>query len=146
MAKYLVMMEDFPTEKWDGCMQLIRYSGKEEYLTMEHRWINDLSNKDVSKKNSSDRFEFEEIAANNEDIKKLRDFLNSLDLDENTKENDPEERKCLGCEIENESIHMFKGKFYDEDLSEFVEEIYCNDCLANILTEEPNIISDLEAI
>lgn len=55
-------------------------------------------------------------------------------------------RMCMGCEVEDNSIFMFKGTFFDDESSEFVEEIYCNDCLANILTEEPNIISDLEAI
>lgn len=146
MAKYLVMIEDFPTEKWDGCMQLIRYSGKEEYLTMEHRWVNDLSRKDVSKEGAKDRFEYEEIAANKTDIKKLRDFLNSLDLDEKIEENDPEERKCLGCEIEDDSVFMYKGAFWDEEKGEYVEEIYCNECLANILTEDPHILVNIEQV
>ena len=41
---------------------------------------------------------------------------------------------------------MFKGTFYDEEKDAFVEEIYCNECLANILIEEPDIVVDVEAI
>ncbi len=29
---------------------------------------------------------------------------------------------------------------------DWVEEIYCNECLANILTEEPEMVSNVEAI
>lgn len=57
-----------------------------------------------------------------------------------------QERKCVGCELTDPNAHMFKGSFFDENLNDWVEEIYCNECLANILTEEPNIISDVEAI
>ena len=95
MAKYCVLDEDFPTEKYDWVMQLFRYNSKEEYLTMEHRWVNRLSNKDVSRKTADSKFEYEEIATNKPDIRKLRDFLNSLDLDEKIEEN--EEKLCFGC-------------------------------------------------
>ena len=56
------------------------------------------------------------------------------------------DRKCLGCEEEGLLVHMFKGTFFDNDLNDWVEEVYCNTCLANILTEEPESVSDLEAI
>ena len=56
------------------------------------------------------------------------------------------ERKCIGCESTEPNAHMFRGTFFDEDLNDWVEEIYCNECLANILTEEPEIIGDVEAI
>ena len=55
-------------------------------------------------------------------------------------------RKCVGCEAQDDNIQMFKGTFYDENLDEWVEEVYCNECLANILIEEPEIISDVEAV
>ena len=55
-------------------------------------------------------------------------------------------RMCLGCEVEDKDIYMFKGNIYNEELDEFVEEVYCNECLANILTEEPELISNVEAI
>jgi len=54
-------------------------------------------------------------------------------------------RKCVGCEVED-ATHMFRGRFFDHELNRYVVEIYCNECLANILTEEPEIVSDLEAI
>ena len=53
------------------------------------------------------------------------------------------ENKCVGCEVEDKAIPMFKLTFYDE---EFNGEIYCNECLANILIEEPDIVVDVEAI
>jgi len=56
------------------------------------------------------------------------------------------EKKCVGCEDEGEGVFMFKGKFYDDDKNEWVEEVYCNECLANILTEDPIMVSSLEAI
>jgi len=52
-------------------------------------------------------------------------------------------RKCLGCEVEDKAIPMFKLTFYDE---EFNGEIYCNECLANILNEDPHGIKTMEAI
>ena len=55
-------------------------------------------------------------------------------------------RKCMGCGVEDDAIFMFKGTFFDEAKDDYVEEVYCNECLANILTEEPEMISDLEAI
>lgn len=55
------------------------------------------------------------------------------------------ERKCLGCETTDKSTHMFKGTFIDDNNNPVVE-VYCNECLANILTEEPGMISDVEAI
>ena len=55
------------------------------------------------------------------------------------------ENKCVGCEVIDASS-MFKGTFYDEEKDAFVEEIYCNECLANILTEAPEIVVDVEAI
>lgn len=57
-----------------------------------------------------------------------------------------QERKCVGCESTDLNVHMFKGTFFDENLNDWVEETYCNECLANILTEEPKIISGVEAI
>ena len=57
-----------------------------------------------------------------------------------------QERKCVGCESTDPNAHMFKGSFFDENLNKWVEEIYCNECLANVLTEDPEIISDVEAI
>ncbi len=57
-----------------------------------------------------------------------------------------DKRICVGCEVEDDNVHMFKGSFYDKEIHDSVEEIYCNECLTNILTEEPEIISDLEAI
>ncbi len=56
------------------------------------------------------------------------------------------DRKCMGCEVEGDEIHMFKGTFFVEDINDSAEEVYCNECLANILTEEPGMMSDVEAI
>ena len=56
------------------------------------------------------------------------------------------ERKCLGCETKNDAVCMFKGLFFDEEKEDYVEEVYCNECLANILNEEPEMVSELEAI
>lgn len=56
-----------------------------------------------------------------------------------------DKRVCMGCETEDDNTHMFKGVFAGED-NEWVEEIYCNECLANIMTEEPEVVSHLEAI
>ena len=56
------------------------------------------------------------------------------------------DRKCMGCETESDDVHMFKGTFFDDDKAEWVEEFYCNECLANILTEEPGMVSHLEAV
>lgn len=57
-----------------------------------------------------------------------------------------ESHKCVGCEEEGPEIHMFKCKVYDSDKEEWVDEIYCNECLSIILIEEPEIISTVEAI
>jgi len=57
-----------------------------------------------------------------------------------------DKRICLGCEVEGAHIHMFKGSFYDENEDEYVEEVYCNECIANIMTEDPSIVSNMEAI
>ena len=57
-----------------------------------------------------------------------------------------QERKCVGCESTDPNAHMFKGVFFDENLNDWVLEIYCNECLANIFTEDPEIISTVEAI
>ena len=56
-----------------------------------------------------------------------------------------EKRVCMGCEDDSEETHMFQGVFLNDN-SEGVEEVYCNLCLANILTEEPEMISQVEAI
>lgn len=55
-------------------------------------------------------------------------------------------RKCMGCETEDKTVHMFKGTFCNNEINEWVEEVYCNGCLANILTEGPEMVSHLEAI
>ena len=34
--KYLLLMEDKPTESYSGLLQYLRYSKREEYLTMEY--------------------------------------------------------------------------------------------------------------
>ena len=76
--KYLVLFKDMPTQEWDGTLQLIRYSKREEYLTMEYRDVPKLSELDIREKIKP---QYEEIAVDNKSIKKLRDFLNSLDLE-----------------------------------------------------------------
>jgi len=55
------------------------------------------------------------------------------------------ERKCMACGDEGEGVYMFKGRFADEE-GNWIEEVYCNECLANILTEDPASISEVEAI
>lgn len=75
--KYIVLLDDKPTESFEGVLQVIRYSKREEYLTMEYRDVPKLSGLDIHEKI---KVHFEEIAVNNEEIRKLRDFLNSLDL------------------------------------------------------------------
>lgn len=142
MSKYLVLLEDFPTEDYEGVLSSLRYSKREEYLTLEHRDINSLADKDITKKTAKKNFVFEEIAVSIEEIIRIRDWLNTLDLGDNHSI----ERKCMSCLDDSEEIHMFKGKFYNEETSEFETEVFCNECLANILTEDPGSISDLEAI
>lgn len=56
------------------------------------------------------------------------------------------DRKCMGCEDEGDGVFMFKGTFFNEDTKKFEVEVYCNECVANIMTEEPGMVSDLEAI
>jgi len=77
--KYMVLLDDKPTESFEGVLQLIRYSKREEYLTMEYREVPNLNDLNIHKKAD---FHFEEIAVNNEEMRRLRDFLNSLDLGE----------------------------------------------------------------
>ena len=57
-----------------------------------------------------------------------------------------DKRICLGCEIDDDSSHMFKVVVLSDDLGNTEEEIYCNECLANVLTEEPEVIVSMEAI
>ena len=131
------MMEDFPTESYDGFIQLIRYSKKEEYLTMEHRWVNRLTKKkDISKKGA--KIEMEELAANNEDIKKLRDFLSSLDLGDKDKMVD--KKICDACDSEDA---FFKLIFKDYDGE---AEYYCPDCMANVVMETPEDVKEITAL
>lgn len=74
-------MEDFPNDKFSGVLELIRYSKKDQYLTIEHRYVNNLTEKNISREKAQKDFSYDEIAVNNKDIKKLRNFLNSLKLD-----------------------------------------------------------------
>lgn len=57
------------------------------------------------------------------------------------------ERKCMGCDDDSDGSHMFKGIFANpnED-NRWEEEVYCSDCLANIVKDVPGSISHLEAI
>jgi hypothetical protein len=57
-----------------------------------------------------------------------------------------DDKICMGCEGEEDSKMMFKGTFYDKEKDEYVEEYYCNICIANIMTEEPELCMDLEAL
>ena len=57
---------------------------------------------------------------------------------------DQEARKCMGCGDEGDGVFMFKGKFANDE-GHWVEEVYCNECLANILTESPEDVSHVEA-
>jgi len=57
-----------------------------------------------------------------------------------------DKRFCVGCEDESEETHMFKVNIHDHELEKWVDEIYCNECVANIMTEEPGIVSYMEAI
>lgn len=57
-----------------------------------------------------------------------------------------DKRVCMGCETDCDATHMFKVVVLSDDLGNTGEEIYCNGCLANILTEEPEIIVSMEAI
>jgi len=57
-----------------------------------------------------------------------------------------DKRFCIGCEDEAKETHMFKVNVYDTDLDKWVDEVYCNECVANIMTEEPEIINYMEAI
>ena len=84
MVKYLVLMDDKPIGDFSGVLQLLRYSKREEYLTMEYREVDELGNIDISEK---PKVEVNEIAVNNEEIIKLRDFLNGLDLNKESSEN-----------------------------------------------------------
>lgn len=73
----------------------------------------------------------------------MDDIINNIDFEEEVKE--VEQRICVGCEEKGSEIHMFKCKVYDPNKEEWVEEIYCNECLSIILIEEPEIISNVEA-
>ena len=66
--------------------------------------------------------------------------------DEIEEEKEEIERKCLGCEDTSEATHMYKCEVYDSEKESWVNEVYCNECLANILMEEPEILSTAEAI
>ncbi|KKM00457.1 hypothetical protein LCGC14_1804160, partial [marine sediment metagenome] len=44
------------------------------------------------------------------------------------------ERKCVGCEDESESTHMFKVNIHAAELDKWVDEVYCCECIANIMT------------
>ena len=57
------------------------------------------------------------------------------------------ERKCMACDADSNESHMFKGVFANpnED-NRWEEEVYCSDCLANIVADDPASISHLEAI
>lgn len=138
--KYLVLLEDFPTEEYEGSLHSFRYSKREEYLTKEYREVKALNEKDITLKSAKKNTHFEELACSNEEVIKIRDWLNTLDLEDNHSV----ERKCMSCLDDSEATHMFKGTFCDENGSSL--EVFCNECLANILTEQPGSISDLEAI
>ncbi|KKN60481.1 hypothetical protein LCGC14_0531270 [marine sediment metagenome] len=56
------------------------------------------------------------------------------------------DRKCIGCGDESESTHMFKANIHAAELDKWVDEVYCCECIANIMTDLPEIISKLEAI
>ncbi len=55
-------------------------------------------------------------------------------------------RKCVGCESTEEFVHMFKVNIYDAELDAWVDGIHCNACVANIMTEDPEVVWSLEAI
>ena len=57
-----------------------------------------------------------------------------------------DKRVCMGCEDVSDSSHMFKGIFHVDGLDMWTEQVYCSDCLANIVKDDPAIISHLEAI
>lgn len=80
MVKYLVLMEDKPIGDYSGVIQLLRYSKREEYLSMEYRDVPELENIDITQKPKT---EVNEIAVNKKEIKALRNFLNKLDLEDN---------------------------------------------------------------
>ena len=56
-----------------------------------------------------------------------------------------EKPKCVGCDEQNEDFYMFKVDIYDQEKKEVVEEWYCSNCLATILTETPEDIVNVEA-
>ncbi len=56
------------------------------------------------------------------------------------------DRKCVGCETTEDHVFMFMVNIYDEALDKLVDEVYCNECIANIITDLPEIVSSLEAI
>jgi len=51
---------------------------------------------------------------------------------------------CESCNVSSEDSIMFKCEFL-EDLS-IVEEYYCSDCLATILTEDPESCIKMEVL
>jgi len=78
----MVMMEDKPDDnnQFSGMIQLLRYSKREAYLSMEYRDVPEKDNIDITEK---PKLEVYELGVNNEEIIKLRDFLNSLNLEAN---------------------------------------------------------------
>lgn len=77
--KYLLLMEDKPTESYSGLLQYLRYSKREEYLTMEYWEVPSLEEIDITKKPKPEVYE---VSVNKEELIKIRDFLNSLNLED----------------------------------------------------------------
>jgi len=79
MVKYLVLLDDKPVDDFSGVLQLLRYSRREEYLSMEYRDVPEKDNIDITEKPKTEVYE---LGVSHEEMRKVRDFLNSLDLED----------------------------------------------------------------
>ncbi len=79
--KYAILLDDKPDDlnKFSGMLQLLRYSKREEHLSMEYRDVPEKDNIDITKK---PKLEVYELAVSHKEMRNIRDFLNSLDLEE----------------------------------------------------------------